>query len=46
MSGESPAFRAAVEEAALGEDFREGRDAFAAKRAPNFRFRGPSSPVD
>ncbi len=46
MDEESPAFRAAVEDAALGEDFREGRAAFAAKRAPNFRFRGPTSAVD
>ena len=32
--------RALVETAALGEDFREGRAAFAAKRAPQFGRRG------
>ena len=37
---DSPALRAEVEDAALGEDFREGRAAFAAKRAPRFAFRG------
>ncbi len=46
MTEESPAFRAAVEEAALGEDFREGRAAFAEKRAPQFTFRGATSAVD
>ena len=46
MQAESPAFRAAVEDAALGEDFLEGRAAFAAKRAPAFTFRGPTSAVD
>jgi 1,4-dihydroxy-2-naphthoyl-CoA synthase len=35
-----------IEDAALGEDFAEGRAAFAAKRAPDFRFRGPTSAVD
>jgi enoyl-CoA hydratase/carnithine racemase len=46
MNAESPAFRALIEDAALGEDFAEGRAAFAAKRAPDFRFRGPTSAVD
>ena len=46
MSEESVNFRAAVEDAALGEDFAEGRAAFAAKRAPTFAFRGPTSAVD
>ena len=40
LQDESPAFREAVEDAALGEDFREGRAAFAEKRAPAFTFRG------
>ena len=46
MAEESPAFRAAIEDAALGEDFAEGRAAFAAKRAPAFTFRGATSAVD
>ncbi len=46
MSEESPAFRAGVEDAALGEDFREGRAAFAAKRAPDFTFRGRTTSMD
>jgi enoyl-CoA hydratase/carnithine racemase len=46
MGEESVNFRAAVEDAALGEDFAEGRAAFAAKRAPAFAFRGPTSAVD
>ncbi len=46
MAAESPAFRAAVENAALGEDFVEGRAAFAAKRAPAFTFRGATTAVD
>ena len=33
---DSAALRAEVEDAALGEDFREGRAAFAAKRPPRF----------
>ncbi len=37
---DSAPLREAVEDAALGEDFREGRAAFAAKRAPRFAFRG------
>jgi enoyl-CoA hydratase/carnithine racemase len=37
---DSPPLREAVEDAALGEDFREGRAAFVAKRAPRFAFRG------
>ena len=37
------ALRAEVEDAALGEDFREGRAAFAAKRPPRFAFRGKST---
>ncbi len=46
MSEESGGFRAAIEDAALGEDFLEGRAAFAAKRAPNFTFRGATSAID
>ena len=46
MKEESGKFRAAIEDAALGEDFLEGRAAFAAKRAPNFAFRGATSAVD
>ncbi len=37
---DSPPLREAVEDAALGEDFREGRAAFDGKRAPRFAFRG------
>ncbi len=37
---ETPEFREAVEAAALGEDFSEGRAAFQEKRAPGFTFRG------
>jgi enoyl-CoA hydratase/carnithine racemase len=46
LSEENPTFRAAMEDAALGEDFREGRAAFAAKRAPVFTFRGATEAVD
>jgi enoyl-CoA hydratase/carnithine racemase len=46
MSAESAAFRAAVEDAALSEDFREGRAAFAAKRAPRFSDRGATKAID
>lgn len=46
MNVESGEFRAAIEDAALGEDFLEGRAAFAAKRAPNFTFRGATSAID
>jgi enoyl-CoA hydratase/carnithine racemase len=45
-AAETPAFRTAVEEAALGEDFREGRAAFGEKRAPRFTFRGATTAVD
>ena len=40
------ALRAEVEDAALGEDFREGRAAFAAKRPPQFAFRGATKAID
>jgi enoyl-CoA hydratase/carnithine racemase len=46
MEAESGAFRGAVEEAALGEDFLEGRAAFAARRPPVFTFRGATTAVD
>jgi enoyl-CoA hydratase/carnithine racemase len=42
---DSPLLREAVEEAALGEDFREGRAAFVDKRAPRFAFRGATRPI-
>ena len=42
---DSAALRAEVEDAALGEDFREGRAAFADKRAPRFAFRGATKPL-
>jgi enoyl-CoA hydratase/carnithine racemase len=38
------ALRAEVEAAALGEDFREGRAAFAEKRPPRFAFRSATNP--
>lgn len=40
------ALRVEVEGAALGEDFREGRAAFAEKRAPRFTFRGAAKPIE
>lgn len=46
LGEESPAFRALIEQAAAGEDFVEGRSAFLAKRAPQFRFRGRLDPWD
>jgi len=45
MAVETPAFRALVEQAALGEDFAEGRAAFAEKRAPNFACRTATAPL-
>ena len=36
LDGDAQALRSAVEVAALGADFREGRTAFAMKRKPNF----------
>ena len=42
---DDPRLRAEVEDAALGEDFREGRAAFAEKRAPLFTFRGATKPI-
>ena len=45
MSHETPAYRALTEAAAFGPDFAEGRAAFADKRAPRFRFRGPTAPL-
>jgi len=45
MSHETPAYRALTEAAAFGPDFAEGRAAFAEKRAPRFRFRGPTAPL-
>jgi enoyl-CoA hydratase/carnithine racemase len=42
---DSQALRAEVDAAARGEDFREGRAAFAAKRPPRFTFRGKSAPI-
>jgi enoyl-CoA hydratase/carnithine racemase len=40
LTAETPAFRRVIEEAARREDCVEGRQAFAAKRAPKFTFRG------
>ncbi len=45
MSKEAPAYRGLTEVAAFGPDFAEGRAAFAAKRTPNFVFRGPTPPL-
>jgi len=42
---DSPALRAEVEDAALGEDFRQARAALAAKRPPRFAFRGATKPI-
>ncbi|MGA2492282.1 MAG: enoyl-CoA hydratase-related protein [Roseiarcus sp.] len=42
---DSAALRVEVEAAALGEDFRDGRAAFAAKRAPRFSDRGATKPI-
>ena len=44
-AGAGHAASRAVEAAALGEDFREGRAAFAAKRPPRFAFRGATKPI-
>jgi enoyl-CoA hydratase/carnithine racemase len=46
LETESPAFRALIKGAAMGEDFAEGRAAFLAKRRPAFRFRGRLDPLD
>jgi enoyl-CoA hydratase/carnithine racemase len=45
LAHETPRFRALTETAAQGPDFAEGRAAFAAKRTPNFAFRGPTAPL-
>ncbi len=45
LPSETPAFRALVEQGALGPDFAEGRRAFAEKRPARFTFRGPTSAV-
>ena len=45
LAHETPRFRALTESAAFGPDFAEGREAFAAKQAPNFAFRGPTAPL-
>jgi enoyl-CoA hydratase/carnithine racemase len=45
MSQETVDYRALTEAAASGPDFAEGQAAFTAKRAPKFRFRGPTAPV-
>lgn len=46
LNAETQAFRRIVEDAARGEDCVEGRAAFAAKRAPNFTFRGRVERLD
>ena len=43
---DSAALSAEVGAAALGEDFREGRAALAAKRPPRFAFRGAAKTID
>ena len=45
MSRETSAYRALTEAAAFGPDFAEGSAAFAEKRTPKFRFRGPTAPL-
>ena len=45
LGAESPAFRALIERAALGEDFAEGRKAFVEKRAAQFAYRGETGPL-
>jgi enoyl-CoA hydratase/carnithine racemase len=45
VARDSPALAAEVEDAALDEDFREGRAAFAARRAPRFTFRGATKHI-
>jgi enoyl-CoA hydratase/carnithine racemase len=44
LSRESDEFRQRIEQAALGEDFIEGRNAFAQKRAARFTSRGDIAP--
>ena len=42
---DSASLRAEVEDAALGEDFREGRAAYAEKRPARFTFHGATKPI-
>jgi len=46
LTKETPAFRALLEDAARRPDSVEGRNAFAAKRAPRFTFRGRLDALD
>jgi enoyl-CoA hydratase/carnithine racemase len=46
LTKETPAFRALIEDAARRPDSVEGRNAFAAKRAPHFTFRGRLDALD
>jgi enoyl-CoA hydratase/carnithine racemase len=46
LTMETQAFRRLIEDAARGEDCVEGRTAFAAKRAPEFKFRGRVERLD
>jgi enoyl-CoA hydratase/carnithine racemase len=46
LTKETPAFRALLEDAARRPDSIEGRNAFAGKRAPHFKFRGRLDALD
>jgi enoyl-CoA hydratase/carnithine racemase len=46
LSTETPPLRRVIENAARAEDCVEGRQAFAAKRAPNFTYRGSMAKSD
>jgi enoyl-CoA hydratase/carnithine racemase len=46
LTRETPAFRALIEDAARRPDSVEGRNAFTARRAPHFTFRGRLDPIE